>query len=499
MRLRTWSSFLYYLCVLLSRPVDSLYDLSLQITETQMVPYKRGDIINNDIVIEERIDILGSTEMVTMPVYNNNDFFEFTQEDEVYNALDHTQMLLDSGPQLLYITAGLDAADSGNNYLALLKDERVKANSTCIRNQTFCLEELYFKGGHGEVYRAHRISDLIINKNVSLILKRMFIKDRPAIERCAYREIFYGTMLTNNFLAGTNVARFQSYFTTTDEIWLVFLNEGVSLQSFLYIFDKSETGNAVMRASQLWINMKKRTDNYSFIRVMMYQLIKSVAELHERGIIHRDLKPGNLIINSDHDSPRLLLADFSSAIGGTDEDLYGGFGPLIDEETLSYAPPEVLFSIATSKELPFEPTNPKSYDVWSCGIIMLELILGTSNVFSLSERSTRKVSRSFQKSGNINNQKEINDALLTEALKEYCILDTLDAGGTVPRISQSNNRDRDLAPVCNIADAIFNRDPLKIGFRDHEGIDLLAGLLQFNPHDRITLQAALDHAYFQER
>jgi serine/threonine protein kinase len=50
-----------------------------------------------------------------------------------------------------------------------------------------------------------------------------------------------------------------------------------------------------------------------------------------------------------------------------------------------------------------------------------------------------------------------------------------------------------------MADAIFNRDPLKIGFRDHEGIDLLAGLLQFNPHDRITLQAALDHAYFQER
>lgn len=296
-------------------------------------------------------------------------------------------------------------------------------------------------------------------------------------------------------MAGSNVARFQTYFTIPDEIWLVFINEGVSLQSFLYTFDKSESGNAVMRASQLWINMKKRPDNYAFIRIMMYQLIKSVAELHNRDIIHRDLKPGNIIINSDHDSPRLLLADFSSAIGGTDKDLYGGFGPLIDEETLSYAPPEVLFSIASSKEYPFEPTNPKTYDTWSCGIIMLELILGTSNVFSLSEASTRKVSRSFQKTGNKNNQKEINDALLSEALKEYCIIDTLVVDDKVPRISHTN--EKDLSPICYMADAIFNRDPMKIGFRDHDGIDLLGQLLKFNPHDRITLQAALEHAYFQ--
>lgn len=303
-------------------------------------------------------------------------------------------------------------------------------------------------------------------------------------------------MLTNNFLAGSNVARFQTFFTTTDEIWLVFLNEGVSLQSFLYTFEKSESGNAVMKASQLWINIKKRTDNFAFIRVMMYQLIKSVAELHHKDIIHRDLKPGNIIINSDHDSPRLLLADFSSAIGGTDEDLYGGFGPLIDEETLSYAPPEVLFSIATSKEIPFEPANPKSYDAWSCGIVMLELILGTSNVFSLSEASTRKVSRSFQKAGNKNSEKGINDALLTEALKEYCIISAHDSDDTMPRIAHSTGRD--LPPVCNMADAIFNRDPTKIGFRDHEGIDLLGKLLKFSPHDRITLQEALNHDYFKK-
>lgn len=148
------------LCVylgLLSVYVNSLYDVSLQITETQMVPYKRGDIIDNDIVIEERIDVLGLTEIITMPVYHQSDYSQSggtIGEDDHHNTLDHHQMLLDSRPQLLYITAGSEKSDSGNNYLTLLKDVRVKANSSCIRNQTYCLDELHFKGGHGIDYYA---------------------------------------------------------------------------------------------------------------------------------------------------------------------------------------------------------------------------------------------------------------------------------------------------------------------------------------------------------
>ncbi len=221
---------MWFCLSLLLTHVNSLYDVSLQITETQMIPYKRGDIINSDIVIEERIDILGSTELVTMPVYHHADYSQFdgTLNEDNYDALDH-QMLLDSGPQVLYIAAGLEKSDSGNNYLTLLKDERVKANSSCIRNQTYCLDELHFKGGHGinyfasifaliltaiilgEVYRAHRISDLIINKNVSLILKRMFIKDRPAIERW-YSFIHYTlffSISSNSFTLIVHIEKFS--------------------------------------------------------------------------------------------------------------------------------------------------------------------------------------------------------------------------------------------------------------------------------------------------
>jgi serine/threonine protein kinase len=84
----------------------------------------------------------------------------------------------------------------------------------------------------------------------------------------------------------------------------------------------------------------------------MHQIIVSVCELHNRDILHRDLKPSNIILNSDS-SAKLILADFSSAYSIRDRgmdsdidiDLYGIDGPLVDEETLLYSPPEVALSI----------------------------------------------------------------------------------------------------------------------------------------------------------
>lgn len=45
--------------------------------------------------------------------------------------------------------------------------------------------------------------------------------------------------------------------------------------------------------------------------------------------------------------------------------------------------------------------------------------------------------------------------------------------------------------------AILKRDPLALGLRDKWAIDLLSKLLQFDPMKRISMDEALDHAYFQ--
>ena len=64
----------------------------------------------------------------------------------------------------------------------------------------------------------------------AFILKRMSIKGKSHIEQCAYREIYFGELLQGSAF----VARFVTHFTAPDEIWLVFLDEGMSLQQVSY-------------------------------------------------------------------------------------------------------------------------------------------------------------------------------------------------------------------------------------------------------------------------
>jgi serine/threonine protein kinase len=83
----------------------------------------------------------------------------------------------------------------------------------------------------------------------------------------------------------------------------------------------------------------------------------------------------------------LRLCDFGS---GVDPDslttLYPPHtGPTQSEETLEYAAPEVLFSSAEVKE-PYAAAYPQAYDVWSVGVVWLELILGSNDVFKVRAR-----------------------------------------------------------------------------------------------------------------
>ena len=101
-------------------------------------------------------------------------------------------------------------------YLTLLNEIRLDVNASCIRNGTYCLDQHIFRGGHGEVWRARKISpDGVVDRNSSFILKRMHVKDRPDILRCALREIHFGSKLSGV----SSVARFVTYFNTESDYW----------------------------------------------------------------------------------------------------------------------------------------------------------------------------------------------------------------------------------------------------------------------------------------
>ncbi|CAJ1969375.1 unnamed protein product [Sphenostylis stenocarpa] len=86
------------------------------------------------------------------------------------------------------------------------------------------------------------------------------------------------------------------------------------------------------------------------------------------------------VIMSRASSMRII--DFGSGIDEfTLRNLYGSTGPSRAEQTYEYTPPEALLN-ATWYQGPTSSTL--KYDIWSVGVVMLELVLGTPNVFQIN-------------------------------------------------------------------------------------------------------------------
>ncbi|KAK2998975.1 hypothetical protein RJ639_024648, partial [Escallonia herrerae] len=79
---------------------------------------------------------------------------------------------------------------------------------------------------------------------------------------------------------------------------------------------------------------------------------------------------------------RMRIIDFGSAVDEfTVKHLYGSAGPSRAEQTSEYTPPEALLNASWYQG----PTRINlKYDVWSVGVVILELILGSPNVFQIS-------------------------------------------------------------------------------------------------------------------
>ncbi|KAH0164944.1 kinase-like protein, partial [Aureobasidium melanogenum] len=98
------------------------------------------------------------------------------------------------------------------------------------------------------------------------------------------------------------------------------------------------------------------------------QTLKALSYLASQGISHRDLKPSKIIVFRT-DPPLFKLTEF----GG--EDLIDARQYLADriaDDTIDYVAPEIFERGAGAL--------PSKTDVWSLGIIMWELLVGTSPV-----------------------------------------------------------------------------------------------------------------------
>lgn len=123
-----------------------------------------------------------------------------------------------------------------------------------------------------------------------------------------------------------------------------------------------------------WMNTHDRMRGSDVISVA-HQLFSAVDYAHSQGVIHRDIKPGNILFESDPQG-RVALSDFGIArlIGAAEIPISAV--ALRPAGTLSYISPEALKG---------EPLTT-SADIYSCGVVLYEMMAGTSP-FSTAVRS----------------------------------------------------------------------------------------------------------------
>ena len=145
-----------------------------------------------------------------------------------------------------------------------------------------------------------------------------------------------------------NVARFIEYFILgTDELWLVFKDEGLSLNRIMYTSRAVSGGSVFMVHSEHWPTLRRMRN----LRRIAKGMLRGLMLVHQRNVTHRDVKPSNVIVSKDeHGSHEIRLADFGSAVDPfSAATLYGAAGPTLDELSLGYAPPEVTIYASSAR------------------------------------------------------------------------------------------------------------------------------------------------------
>mmetsp|Transcript_16048 Transcript_16048/g.31699 ORF Transcript_16048/g.31699 Transcript_16048/m.31699 type:complete len:338 (-) Transcript_16048:159-1172(-) len=308
------------------------------------------------------------------------------------------------------------------------------------------------------------------------------------------REAYFGVMMKGVQHVCRFIESFEEQDGDTTDLWLVFRSEGLSLKNYLYEATVDETFVSY-HPGAFWRQYRSSPQGHSGIRELMRQLLEGIASCHDKNVTHRDVKPSNLIVHiPTHEEqqmdpsgePVLKLADFGSAVDEySTNNLYGLRGPSLDDETLDYAPPEVLFGDGIA----CDAMRPHSYDMWSSGVLLMELVLGTSKVFQVSGRTRAMISHRMHASS----AEAIEQACLLRAMVELRIFPP-EGGGERAKEGVAEKEDDETV----VDNEIRGRDELGLGMPNIWAVRLLRRMLRWVPDERISAKRALDHAYFRK-
>jgi serine/threonine protein kinase len=123
--------------------------------------------------------------------------------------------------------------------------------------------------------------------------------------------------------------------------------------------------------------------------------------------------------------------------------------------------------------------------MWSVGVVMLEVLFGSSDVFRVTSRTRAKVEAQL---GPKASRDLLKKAELFRSYLEYCIYEPVPQGKDL-WLPEACDNDETFAAVLKKHDPL-GRAP------DKWLTKLIRRLLQWDPAQRITAEKALSHAYF---
>ena len=131
--------------------------------------------------------------------------------------------------------------------------------------------------------------------------------------------------------------------------------------------------------------------------------------------------------------------------------------------------------------------------MWAAGVVALELVLGTPNVFELSDADRKGFEKKLKAAGRDPSSHRL--LLLLKGMLDLCIHPSMRLD--VDRKTMPGNH---VASVrCSdphFSQKIKERDPLHFGLSDGDAIDLLRRMLHWDHSKRISARDALAHPFF---
>ena len=218
------------------------------------------------------------------------------------------------------------------------------------------------------------------------------------------------------------------------------------------------------------------------VKSILFQLLRGLLYLHQNWVMHRDLKPANIMVSSDG---AVKIGDLGLArlFYKPLQSLFTGDKVVV---TIWYRAPELLLG---SRH--YTP----AVDLWAVGCIFAEL-LSLRPIFKGEEaKMDSKQKVPFQR----NQMQKIVEIIgmpikdrwpLLGSMPEYPQLSSLAQGN--PRV----NRPMGLENWYNQT-VTQNKYPDGLGMSPgRDGLELLRGLLDYDPQKRLTAEQALQHTYF---